>query len=147
MVVAQISTKLDKILLDGERKKLKQIDQAERKRLRDVRMKLIQDAKTEVFFNFARIMSFNRLQLWDMTRSMVYSLTPEEYHNQWFSFDFKKVKSMPGAIKNLLAFFNEYFSDYFRIDDKTAEYKSVGVSLPFKLMLNKRQPLLNAVEY
>ena len=54
---------------------------------------------------------------------------------------------MPGAIKNLLAFFNEYFSDYFRIDDKTAEYKSVGVSLPFKLMLNKRQPLLNAVEY
>ena len=77
---------------------------------------MVQDAKTKVFFNFARVLSFNRMQSYDLTRAMVLSLTPLEYHHEWFDFDFKQVKSMPGTIKNLLEFFKEYFGDYFQTD-------------------------------
>ena len=76
---------------------------------------MVQDAKTKVFFNFARILSFNRMQSYDLTRAMVLSLTPIEYH-AWFDFDFRQVKSMPGAMKNLLELFKEYFCDYLQVD-------------------------------
>ena len=51
-----------------------------------------------------------------MTRGVLLSLIPEEYHAQWIDYDFTKVKSMAGAVKSLLAFFNEYFADYFDVD-------------------------------
>jgi len=60
---------------------------------------------------------------------------------------------MPGAVKNLLAFFQEYFADYFDVNSdsqETEEAKSKGgvsISLPLKLMMPSKQPLLSAVEY
>lgn len=89
----------------------------------------------------------------DLTRCVLLSLTPQEYADEWFNYEFARAKSMSGAMKNLLAFFNEYFSDYLNIGtaaDRTEESQSeefFGVSLPFKLMLPERQPLLSAVEY
>ena len=108
---------------------------------------MVRDAKTEVFCNFVRIVSFNRLQCADLTRAVLLSLIPAEYHLQWLEFDFDTVKQMSGAIKNLLAFFKEYFADYF---DSTGEGQlklgQVSLSLPHKLLLSKRQPLLSDVE-
>ena len=52
---------------------------AERKRLRELRVKMIQAAKTDVFANFIRIISFNRLQSMDLTRAVLLSLIPDEY--------------------------------------------------------------------
>ena len=56
---------------------------------------------------------------------------------------------MSGALKNLLAYFNEYFSDYLISDQEDEAPASTGVcvSLPFKLMLPQMQPLLSPVEY
>ena len=154
-VVAQISNRLESIIEKGTRKKQKEIDLAERKRLRELRVKMIQAAKTDVFANFIRIISFNRLQSMDLTRAVLLSLIPDEYFYQWINFDFSHVKSMPGAIKNLLAWFNEYFTDYFdveksqheKVEDPEEVYGKTIISLPFKLMLPSRQPLLSSVEY
>ena len=106
---------------------------------------MVKDAKIGVFCNFMRVKSFNRLTSLDETKERVLSLTPEEYASQWFSFDFRKVKSMAGAMKNLLAFFLDYFSDYLRADEsllldlesdeRDNSHQHLGVSLPYKMML------------
>ena len=48
---------------------------------------MVRKAKTAVFFNFVRIVSFNSLQGADLVRAVTLSLVPEEYAH-WLSFDF-----------------------------------------------------------
>lgn len=119
--MAQISNKLSDLIDKGTRKKKREVNLAELKRMRELRFKMIQRAKSEVVFNFARILSFNRLQGYDLTRATLLSLIPTEYTDYWLAYDFSLVKSMPGAIKNLLGFFKEYFGDYFKPTAKTEE--------------------------
>ena len=47
--------------------------------MKELRIKMIKDAKMEVIFNFVQIASFNRLCSLDLTKAMLLSLTPEEY--------------------------------------------------------------------
>ena len=47
--------------------------------MKELRIKMIKDAKMEVIFNFVQISSFNRLCSLDLTKAMLLSLTPEEY--------------------------------------------------------------------
>ena len=46
-----------------------------------MKAKMIKEAKNETYFNFARIISFNRLQSLELTRNILYSLIPKEYHD------------------------------------------------------------------
>ena len=67
---------------------------------------------------------------------------------------------MAGAIKIIVACFKEYFGDYlntslYSTDNESSMESNVsrvpfdyqGVSLPYKMMLTHKQPLLSIVEF